>query len=85
MPALVRIFMQYILMPIAPMLGLAHSLECGAGRIVGLTDPSLRSGVFYASAEKKLIGSLVDQSKIFPDLANPVFQEHAGETIHKFL
>ena len=87
MPASVRIFMQYILMQIvAPMLGLAHSLETGAGRIVaGLTEPSLKSGVFYASAEKKLTGPVVDQSDIFPDLANPVFQEHADEAIHKFL
>ena len=61
--------------------GLAHSLETGAGRIVsGLTDPSLKSGVFYASAEKKLIGPVVDQSEIFPDLANPTFQEHGGRS-----
>ena len=87
MPAPVRIFMQYILMPIiAPLLGLAHSLEIGAGRIVSaLTDPSLISGVFYASAEKKLTGPVVDQSEIFPDLANPSFQEHADEAIHKYL
>jgi len=87
MSAPVRIFMQYILMPIvAPLLGLAHSLQTGAGRIVaGLTDPSLKSGVFYASAEKKLTGPVVDQSEIFPDLANPIFQEHADEAIHNFL
>ncbi len=86
MPAHVRIFMQYILMPfVAPMLGLAHSLEAGAGRIVaGLTDPSLKSGVFYASAEKKLTGPVVDQSEVFPDLANTAFQQHADEAIHKF-
>jgi len=87
MPAPVRIFMQYILMPVvAPLLGLAHSLETGAGRIVaGLTDPSFKSGVFYASAEKKLTGPVVDQSEFFPDLANPTFQQHADEAIHKFL
>ncbi len=87
MPTPVRIFMQYILMPfVAPMLGLAHSLEIGAGRIVaGLTNPSFKSGVFYASAEKKLTGPLVDQSEIFPDLANPAFQQHADEAVHNFL
>ena len=87
MPGPVRLFMQYILMPIvAPMLGLAHSLETGAGRIVAaLTDPSLRSGVFYASAEKKLTGPVMDQSEIFPDLANPIFQEHADEAVHRFV
>ena len=87
MPAPVRMFMQYILMPIvAPMLGLAHSLEIGAGRIVtGLTDRSLKSGVFYASAEKKLTGPIMDQSLIFPDLANEAFQHNADEAIHRFL
>ena len=87
MPVPVRIFMQYILMPIvAPMLGIAHSLETGAGRIVaGLTDPSFKSGVFYASGEKKLTGPVMDQSEIFADLANPTFQQHADKAIHKFL
>ena len=87
MPAPVRIFMQYILMPIvALMLGLAHSLETGTRRIVaGLIDPLLKSGVFYASAEKKLTGSVIDQSEVFPDLANPIVQRHADEAIHQFL
>ncbi len=87
MPTPMRIFVQYILMPIiAPMLGQAHSLETGAGRIVtGLTDPSLKSGVFYASAEKKLTGPVIDQSEIFRDLANAAFQEHANEAIQRFL
>ena len=86
MPTPVRIVMQYILMPIvAPMLGLAHSLDEGAGRIVaGLTDPSIKSGIFYASAEKKLTGPVMDQSQIFPDLANPAFQRNADEAIHNF-
>ncbi len=58
MPTPVRILTQRIIMPIiAPLLGLAHSVETGAGRIVaGLTKPSFQSGVFYASAEKKLTG-----------------------------
>ncbi len=70
----------YILMPIiAPMFGLAHSLGTGAGRIVaGLTDPSFKSGVFYASAEKKLTGPVVDQSEIFADLASPGLSGKCG-------
>ena len=87
MPAPVRVLMQYVMMPIiAPLLGLAHSLEIGAGRIVaGLTDPSFQSGTFYASAEKKLTGLVIDQSQIFPDLANPTCQRNADEAIHHFL
>ena len=86
-PAPVRIVLEYILKPIvAPMLGMIHSLETGAGRIVtGLTDPSLKSGVFYASAGNKLTGPVIDQSEIFPDLANPAFQAHADEAVHRFL
>ncbi len=87
MPTPVRLVMQYILMPIvAPVFGLAHSLQTGAGRIVaGLTDPTLKSGVLYASAEKKLTGPLVDQSQIFTDLANSTFQRNADEAVHRFV
>ena len=87
MPTPVRLVMQHIMMPmVAPLLGLAHSLEIGAGRIVaGLTDPSFQSGVFYASAEKKLTGPVMDQSQIFPDLANATFQQNAEEAIHNFI
>ena len=87
MPTPVRLLMQYLLMPVvAPLLGMAHSLETGAGRIVSaLIDSSLKSGVFYASAEKKLTGPVVDQSEIFPDLANPEFQSHANAAVQRFL
>ena len=82
----VRILMQYVVMPlVAPALGLAHSLQTGAGRIVtALTDPSFQSGRFYGSAEKKLTGTLVDQSEIFPDLVNAGFQRNAAEAVHRF-
>ena len=87
MPPLVRVLMQRIVMPfVAPAFGLAHSLETGAARIVaGLTDPAFESGVFYASAENKMIGPVMDQSKIFPDLANFTYQQNADKAIHTFL
>ena len=87
MPTPVRILTQRIIMPIiAPLLGLAHSVETGAGRIVaGLTKLSFQSGVFYASAEKKLTGPVIDQSQIFPDLANSIYQQNADKAIHKFI
>jgi hypothetical protein len=28
---------------------------------------------------------LVDQTGIFPDLADPTFQDHANEAIHRFI
>jgi hypothetical protein len=61
-------------------------LAVGARRLVdGVIEPSLSSGVFYASVTTKLTGPLVDQADILPDLANPTFQDHANEAIHRFI
>ncbi len=58
----------------------------GAKRLVdGVTDPTLSSGAFYASAANKLNGPLVDQTDLLPDLANPSFQDNANEAIHRFI
>ena len=77
-----RIAAKYVM----PALGLAHKLDVGAKRLVdGVTDPTLSSGVFYASAANTLKGPLVNQTDIFPDLANPSFQDHANEAIHRFI
>ena len=77
-----RIAAKYVM----PALGISHKLEAGAKRLVdGVTDPNLSGGVFYASAANKLKGPLVDQSDIFPDLANPSFQDNANEAIHRFI
>ena len=71
---------------VMPALGISHNLELGAKRLVdGVTDPTLSSGVFYASAANRLKGPLVNQADIFPDLANPSFQDHADEAIHRFI
>src|ERR1700733_4544922 len=77
-----RIAAKYVM----PRLGIAHKLDVGAKRLVdGVTDPTLSSGVFYASASNKLKGPLVDQADIFPDLDNPSFQNNANEAIHRFI
>jgi NAD(P)-dependent dehydrogenase (short-subunit alcohol dehydrogenase family) len=78
-----RMAAKYV-MPRVP--GLSHSLDVGAKRLVdGVTDQSLSSGAFYASPANKLKGAPVDQTDIFPDLANPSLQDHANEAIHRFL
>ena len=53
-PALVRIIASRILLPyLAPALRIGHKLDVGAKRLVNaVTDASLQSGVFYASAAK---------------------------------
>jgi len=77
-----RVAAKYVM----PALRISHKLEAGAKRLVdGVTDPNLSSGVFYASAAHKLKGPLVNQADIFPDLANPTFQDHANEAIHRFI
>ena len=77
-----RIAAKYVM----PHLGISHKLDVGARRLVnGVIDPTLSSGVFYASAANTITGPLVDQADIFPDLANPSFQDHANEAIHRFI
>jgi NAD(P)-dependent dehydrogenase (short-subunit alcohol dehydrogenase family) len=77
-----RVAAKYVI----PALGMAHKLDVGARRLVdGVTDPTLSSGVFYGSAANTITGPLVDQADIFPDLANPSFQDHANEAIHRFI
>jgi NAD(P)-dependent dehydrogenase (short-subunit alcohol dehydrogenase family) len=78
-----RMAAKYV-MPRIP--GLAHKLDVGAKRLVdGVTDPTLSSGVFYASAANKMKGPAVNQTEIFPDLANASFQDNANEAIHRFI
>ena len=71
---------------VMPHLGISHKLDVGAKRLVdGVTDPTLSSGVFYASAANKMKGPVVNQADIFPDLANPTVQDNANEAIHRFI
>ena len=86
-PAPVRFLAQRVVQPIVfPALGIGHRLPDGAARIVkAVTDPTLTSGVFYASAEKKITGAVVDQATIIPDLRNTTIQDNADQAIHRFI
>ncbi len=82
LPLPMRVAAKYVM----PALGFAHKLDVGAKRLVdGVTDPTLSSGVFYASAANKLKGPMVNQADFLPDLANPSFQDNANEAIHRFI
>ena len=82
LPLPMRVAAKYVM----PALGLAHKLDVGAKRLVdGVTDPTLSSGAFYASGANTLTGPLVNQADFLPDLANPSFQDHANEAIHRFI
>jgi NAD(P)-dependent dehydrogenase (short-subunit alcohol dehydrogenase family) len=81
-PLPLRLAARYVM----PALGLSHNTETGAGRLVdGITDSALRSGAFYASAASVVTGPVVDQADIFPDVANPTFQDNANQAIHRFI
>jgi NAD(P)-dependent dehydrogenase (short-subunit alcohol dehydrogenase family) len=87
LPQPLRFLMKYVLAPVVmPLRGMIHDLDQGAKRLVdGLADDTLASGAFYASKADALIGPVVDQSEIFPDLANTVYQDHAYEAVHRFI
>jgi len=87
LPPPMKFMFKYVMMPIVmPLRGLAHKLEKGARRFVeGISDESLSSGVFYASKPNKLIGPVIDQSSIFPDLNNQAFQDNASEAVYSFI
>ena len=85
-PLLVRLLLKAVLMPIVlPAFGLVQGVDKGARRLIdGLNDPALKSGAFYASKASALTGSVIDQSEIIPDLANPAYQDHAAEAVRRF-
>lgn len=87
LPPRQRFMFKYIMLPIvAPLRGMVHKLEKGAKRFVdGINNESLTSGVFYASKAKSLVGPVIDQSTIFPDLNNATFQDNANEAIHRYI
>jgi hypothetical protein len=86
-PALVRIIASRIVLPyLAPALRIGHKLDVGAERLVNaVTDASLQSGVFYASAASKITGPVIDQAEIVPDFRDPEIQDHAYEAIQRYV
>ena len=87
LPLINKIMFKYIMMPIVmPLQGMIHSLDKGAKRFVdGVSDPSYKSGTFYASHDGKVVGSVVDQSSFFSDLKNEKYQDNASEAIYRFV
>ena len=85
-PLPVRFMMKYILMPIVmPLFGIVQGVDKGAKRLIdGLNDDALKSGVFYASKAGALTGPVIDQSQIFGELANTVYQDNASAAVHRF-
>jgi hypothetical protein len=53
--------------------------------VKAVTDVSLQSGVFYASAASTITGPVIDQAEIVPDFRDPEIQDHAYEAIQRFV
>ena len=87
LPPPVRLLMKYVLMPVVmPFLGIVQPVEKGAARLVqALDNPDLKNGGFYASQADALTGSVIDQSTIFPELAEPGYQDNASAAVHRFV
>jgi NAD(P)-dependent dehydrogenase (short-subunit alcohol dehydrogenase family) len=86
-PAAVRLIAGRVILPyVMPALRLGHKLEVGAARLVeAVTDASLTSGVFYASAANTITGPVIDQAQIVPELHDEAIQERAYAAIQGFL
>ena len=87
LPFLKRLFLKHIGMKlIMPLMKMSHSVEKGAKRFVeGINNPKFKSGVFYASKENVLTGPVINQSNIWKDLDNRIFQNNADIAIHEFI
>ncbi len=86
-PLPLRLLMTYVLLPVvAPLFGMVHDVDHGAKRLIeGLNDENLTSGSFYGSTAHTLTGPVIDQSEIFPDLANKTYQDNASDAVHRFV
>ncbi len=85
MPAMRRLLMTWVAMPLMTMFGHAHGVEAGAKRYLdAMTDERYATGVFYGN-EGKTTGPVTDQAMFFRDLGNPAFQDNAREAIQGFL
>ena len=80
LPAPVRVLAPRVM----ALLGRSHSLVDGTERLAtGLLDPTFGDGHFWASAEGRLTGPLVDQATIHPVIGDPAVQDNASEAIER--
>ena len=82
-----KFMFKYIMMPfLMPAMKLAHNLEDGAKRYVdAVNDPAYKTGIFYGSEANVLVGPMIDQSTLFPELKNTKTQDNAARAIQQFV
>ncbi|MFY0674792.1 MAG: SDR family NAD(P)-dependent oxidoreductase [Bacteroidia bacterium] len=86
-PGIMKFMFKYIMMPIVmPLRGMVHNVTKGAERFVdAINSTEYENGKFYASAESKVIGPVMDQSLIMPVFSNQQYQDNANEALHRFI
>ena len=84
MPPLMRFVDDRVLMGVIAR-GITHTVDVGAaGLAAAVENPRYGGGAFYGSAAHTLTGDVVDQSTIFPQIADQTLQDNANEAIHRF-
>ncbi|MGF1753553.1 SDR family NAD(P)-dependent oxidoreductase [Vibrio makurazakiensis] len=84
LPVLKRLMFASMLQ-LMSLFGKVHKVEVGAKRFVtALVDNTYKSGSFYGS-QSGISGPIVDQSTLFSELKNQVFQDNANKAIHRFI
>ena len=86
MPLRERVFMRHVVPRVGPLFGLSHPLETGAQHITdAIIHDRYSGGRFYAAKANTVVGPLIDQAEIRPELREPTIQDNAYEAIHRFL
>jgi NAD(P)-dependent dehydrogenase (short-subunit alcohol dehydrogenase family) len=82
LPAPVRVLAPRVM----ALLGRSHSLADGTERLAaGLLDLAYGDGRFWASANGRLTGPVVDQATVNPVIGDPEVQDHACEAIERYV
>jgi len=70
-----------------PMMKVVHGVDKGAARYLEVIydKKNYKSGHFYASKEKDVIGPLIDQKIISPSFGNKTYQDNAYAAITHFI
>ena len=86
-PFALRVVLRGVVQPMLKLFGKFHDLETGASRyLAALRDAeAYQSGVFYGAPDPGLTGEPIDQSSIYPLLADRAAQDNASAAMHRFV
>lgn len=86
MPLRERVLMRHVIPRIGPLLGLSHPLGTGAQNLTdAIIHDRCSGGNFYGPKANTVVGPLIDQAEIRPELREATIQDNAYQAIHRFL